>query len=187
MKRKTEYGDGGYSNPQIKNATVVGKPSNFLKTTCTIPTLHSPGWTGKYSPRPTAAAHVGFHLVAVEVRQSFQHERVGGSGGVLRSTTSFTTTVCTHDAEQVVMRDAEDVLGLFDGILEASLAHLGAVGAPKRLRFQHRGRVPEAFERATSREKKAHDEDLQPQTLRQFEYKHDAVVTRRTNVSRIKS
>lgn len=70
------------------------------------------------------------------------------------------------------MRDAKDVLGLLYGVLEASLAHFGAVGASKRLRFQHRGRVPEAVSRG---EKRA---DLQ----RQIEYKHNAVESRRMDV-----
>lgn len=48
----------------------------------------------------------------------------------------------THDAEEVVVRDAEDTLGLLDGVLEAGLSDLGPVRAAQRFGLELGGGPP---------------------------------------------
>lgn len=47
-----------------------------------------------------------------------------------------------HDSEKVVVRDAEDALGLLNGVLQPRLADLRPVGAAQRLRLELGGRPP---------------------------------------------
>lgn len=57
----------------------------------------------------------------------------------------------THNAEKVVVRDAEDALGLLDGVLEAGLPDLGPVRAAERFGLELRRRPSEPYRKIVTR------------------------------------
>lgn len=53
---------------------------------------------------------------------------------------TYRIAISSYDAKQVVVRDAEDALGLLDGVLQTSLPDLRTVRAAQRLRLELRRR-----------------------------------------------